>query len=39
MAAGAVFGYLVLRTGRLAPAMFAHSAFNLSTAVVLLWTT
>lgn len=39
MAAGAVFGYLVIRTGRLGPAIVAHMAFNISTLVVLLWTT
>jgi membrane protease YdiL (CAAX protease family) len=39
MAAGAVFGYLVIRTGRLGPAIVAHMAFNISTVVVLLWTT
>ena len=37
MAAGAVFGGLVVRTGRLGPAMVAHMAFNISTVVVLLW--
>lgn len=36
-AAGAVFGYLVIRTDRLGPAIVAHMAFNLSTVVVLLW--
>ena len=36
-AAGAVFGYLVIRTGRLGPAIVAHIAFNLSTVTVLLW--
>lgn len=36
-AAGAVFGYLVMRTGRLGPAIVAHMAFNISTVVVLLW--
>lgn len=35
--AGAVFGYLVVRTGRLGPAIVAHMAFNISTVVVLLW--
>lgn len=37
-AAGAVFGYLVIRTDRLGPAIVAHMAFNISTVVVLLWT-
>ena len=37
MAAGAVFGYLVMRTGRLGPAIVAHMTFNFSTVVVLLW--
>lgn len=37
-AAGAVFGYLVIRTDRLGPAIVAHMAFNLSTVAVLLWT-
>ncbi|WP_421121992.1 type II CAAX prenyl endopeptidase Rce1 family protein [Aquihabitans daechungensis] len=37
VAAGAVFGYLVVRTGRLGPAIVAHMAFNFSTAAVLLW--
>ncbi|MCU1371041.1 MAG: Abortive infection protein [Ilumatobacteraceae bacterium] len=36
-AAGALFGYLVIRTGRLGPAIVAHMAFNISTVVVLLW--
>ncbi|HWJ61360.1 MAG TPA: CPBP family intramembrane glutamic endopeptidase [Acidimicrobiales bacterium] len=36
-AAGAVFGILVVRTGRLGPAIVAHMAFNISTVVVLLW--
>ena len=38
-AAGAVFGYLTIRTGRLGPAIAAHMAFNLTAAVVLLWMT
>lgn len=37
VAAGAVFGGLVVRTGRLGPAIVAHMAFNISTVVVLLW--
>ena len=36
-AAGAVFGLLVIATGRLGPAIVAHMAFNTSTVVVLLW--
>jgi len=39
MAAGAVFGGLVVRTGRLGPAIVAHMAFNISTVAVLLWAT
>ena len=39
IAAGAVFGYLVVRTGRLGPAIVAHMAFNLTTVVSLLWLT
>ena len=39
IAAGAVFGYLVVRTGRLGPAIVAHTAFNLTTVVSLLWLT
>ncbi len=38
-AAGAVFGFLVVRTGRLGPAIVAHMAFNISTVAVLLWLT
>ena len=37
--AGAVFGLLVIRSGRLGPAIIAHMAFNISTVVVLLWVT
>ena len=36
-AAGAIFGYLAIRTGRLGPAVVAHMAFNTTTVVVLLW--
>lgn len=36
---GAVFGYLVIRTGRLGPAIVAHMAFNTTTVVALLWLT
>jgi membrane protease YdiL (CAAX protease family) len=39
MAAGAVFGLLVVRSDRLGPAIVAHMAFNISTVVVLLWLT
>lgn len=35
--AGAMFGYLVIRTGRLGPAVIAHMAFNTTTVVALLW--
>ena len=38
-AAGAVFGLLVIRSGRLGPAIIAHMAFNISTVVMLLWVT
>lgn len=37
VAVGAVFGYLVIRTGRLGPAVLAHMAFNTTTVVTLLW--
>lgn len=35
--AGAVFGYLAIRTGRLGPSVAAHMAFNATSAVSLLW--
>jgi membrane protease YdiL (CAAX protease family) len=35
--AGAVFGYLAIRTGRLGPSICAHMAFNISTVVYLVW--
>lgn len=34
---GAIFGYLVVRTGRLGPAIIAHMAFNTTTVIALLW--
>ena len=34
---GVVNGLLVLRTGRLAPALWSHAAFNSVTVAVLLW--
>lgn len=37
--AGAVFGYLAIRTGRLAPGIAAHLAFNATSTVSLLWLT
>jgi len=36
-AAGAVFGYLAQRTGRLGPSVVAHMAFNSTAVVALLW--
>jgi membrane protease YdiL (CAAX protease family) len=38
VAAGAVFGLLVIATDRIGPAILAHMAFNISTVVLLLWT-
>jgi membrane protease YdiL (CAAX protease family) len=35
--AGLVFAALVVRTGRLGPAIVAHMAFNITTVVALLW--
>jgi membrane protease YdiL (CAAX protease family) len=35
--AGMLFGWLVVRTGRLGPAIVAHMAFNITTVVALLW--
>ena len=35
-AAGLVFGALALRTDRLAPALFAHIAFNCATVALLV---
>lgn len=37
--AGAVFGYLAIRTGRLGPSVAAHMAFNATSVVSLLWLT
>ena len=34
---GAVVGWLVWRTDRLGPAIWAHVGFNLTAAVVLVW--
>jgi len=39
MAAGAVFGSLMMLTGRLGTAVVTHMAFNISTVVLLLWLT
>lgn len=39
MAAGAVFGSLMMLTGRLGTAVVTHMAFNISTVVLLLWIT
>ncbi|HEX2577364.1 MAG TPA: CPBP family intramembrane glutamic endopeptidase [Aquihabitans sp.] len=36
-AAGAIFALLVVRTGRLGPAIVAHMAFNAATVVSLVW--
>lgn len=36
-AAGAAFGYLAIRTGRLGPSVAAHMAFNATSTVTLLW--
>lgn len=38
-AAGVVFSLLVVRTGRLGPAIAAHMAFNTATVVTLVWFT
>ena len=34
---GAVHGFLVLRTGRLGPALWSHAAFNAVTVIALVW--
>ena len=34
---GAVHGFLVLRTGRLGPALWSHAAFNAVTVLALVW--
>lgn len=39
MAAGAVFGSLMMLTGRIGTAVVTHMAFNISTVVLLLWMT
>lgn len=39
VAAGAVFGSLMMVTGRLGTAVVTHMAFNISTVVLLLWMT
>jgi membrane protease YdiL (CAAX protease family) len=39
IAAGALFGLLVQRTGRLGLSVFTHMGFNLTTVAVLLWFT
>lgn len=38
-AVGAVFALLVVKTGRLGPAILAHMAFNIATVVTLVWFT